>query len=183
MPSPGAETQLPLRTYSIQLQDAYVYEAGIRRDARPSDLQSARFDPTLRAIVIPAGGKRLAIALTGVVTFPFSEAGLLIVECTISGQFVAASRKKKAELEAFARREAVLLLWPYLRGAIGQLAQLTGIQVPPLPIVDVLEMLRAKPSVDPSTYPRQPRGPRAEKARLKSRQHSDVVPSLTAGGE
>jgi preprotein translocase subunit SecB len=136
---------MPYVTYGIQLGGAYLHQARVSRAAPvPEEKRQLTLDVQIHGIDIDRGGKRFAVVLAAVVAVPFRETALLNIECSVAGEFVAEKRTRKATLEAFARREAVLLLWPYLRAMLGQLGSLTGIQVPPLPIVNVLAMLAAR---------------------------------------
>lgn len=143
--SEAPEQRIPLAHYPIQLVAAYLHQATVRRsvleEGKPRDLT---FNAFVRAVGPDRGGKKLAVIIGGRVTAPFGEAALLTISCDVTGEFVAATRRRKADLEAFGNREAILILWPFLRAEIGGLAARTAIPVPPIPMVDVLEMIERR---------------------------------------
>lgn len=140
----------PVSTYPIQLTSAYVYESAVRRlNPRPEE-RAQTMDLGIRAISVARGGTNFTVVLGGAITVPFRDTAMLWIECAVAGEFVAERRTRKAALEAFASREGALILWPYLRAYFGNLGQLTGIGIPPIPIVDVLKMLGAASPVPPA---------------------------------
>jgi hypothetical protein len=64
-----------------------------------------------------------------------------VVTCGIEGQFVSEEPLPDDAFERFREREAFVLLWPYIRAAVGEITRMLGVLVPPLPTVDVRSIL------------------------------------------
>lgn len=144
-----------LPQYSVQLANAYMYEAELKRLGRP---ESAPDQPSLDVSVIghqiDASAHEIHVVIQAKVDFPFQEgAALAQVTCSVLGQFRSHAQLEPLFAEAFAQREAVLLLYPYLRSAVGELARMSFLEFPPLPTIDVLAMIAQGAATETSVPP------------------------------
>lgn len=164
-PVPGTDTpSTPLPTFPIRLADVYLHNALVTRngDAPEAD-RKLTLDPRLMGVDIEPNRRGMNVILAATVTLPYREKALLTVEAAVIGQFLSAKQWKKADLERFGQREAVSLLWPYLRSYVGQLGHMTGLSLPALPTLDVqaLLALAVKPVAPPASAVRKRKSPAA----------------------
>jgi hypothetical protein len=62
----------------------------------------------------------------------------------VQGNYVAETPIEEDEHAAFVQFTPIIQLWPYARGYVSDLGRLLGVNLPPLPVVDV-----ARPSLPP----------------------------------
>ncbi len=156
--SPPSIDALPL--YDVQLRDAYMLDATVsRRPKEESDTDSPALDGSVRAVAIADDRKALDVGVGVNIHFPFNEGQYTLeVDCTINGRFEASDAKPSGYWEAFAYKEAIALIWPYLRSTAGELGRLTGLSVPILPTVDVMGLIGALAGLE--TEPKKKRSAR-----------------------
>lgn len=63
------------------------------------------------------------------------------IRCVVTGYFSYEGEVDPELLARFQHREAMVLLWPYVRAAVGEIGRMMDIELPPLPTLDVLEVL------------------------------------------
>ena len=145
-----------LPNYAVQLIDAYVLEARISRIPGPEG-PAATGPLAETAISEPSftdDRKRLEQVLNGRVSVPYRDGQfMMVIECSILGTFIST---EPIDPKAFTGRETIVVLWPYLRASVGELGRMTGLPVPPLPTLDVLSVINARPLDEPTPDP-QPR--------------------------
>lgn len=143
--APVLPDELPL--YGVQLVDAYLLGSQVsRRSKREGDDEG----PTLEASIGPSqvsdDHKTLDASLGVKVAVPYREAqAYLEIECMLTGRFVSTEERADAFWEAFAGREALAVLWPYVRASVGELGRMTGLRVPLLPTLDVKAIAPSSP--------------------------------------
>jgi hypothetical protein len=170
VPRQAAPTDgLPL--YDVQLRDAYLLDARVERRARTKgDPDAPALDASVRAISPAADRTALDMGLGAKVLVPYNDEQYIIeIDCTINGRFSASGAKPETYWDAFANREGIALLWPYVRSTVGEVGRLTGIPIPILPTLDVLAV------VGP-TSPPEPK-PRARRKRASAKRGGSAVAS------
>jgi hypothetical protein len=60
---------------------------------------------------------------------------------SVQGDFHSAAEIGSEEYSAFAAFTPVALLWPYARAYVDQLYSMLGVQVPPLPTLDAMNIV------------------------------------------
>lgn len=138
--------ELPL--YGVQLVDAYLLEGQVSRRAKTEGEDE---EPTLEASPGPSqisdDGKALDASVAVKVAVPYRDGQFrLQIDCSINGRFVSVDPRASMFWDAFAAREALAVLWPYLRAATAELGRMTGLRVPLLPTLDVKAIVPAEQS-------------------------------------
>ena len=134
-----------LPRYSIQLRDAYLYEATVaRRDARPGDDPAPSLNAGTSLPELQPDSNLFTQLISVAVAVPFNDGkAVLELKCAYNGVFASALDAKltRQEIDLIAERTTTVLLWPYLRAGIGELARMTGVDVPQIPTLDVVRFL------------------------------------------
>lgn len=154
---------LPL--YGVQLVDAYLLQAQVlRRPRREGDEDGPTLEATLAGSEISEDAKTFHVSISANVNTPYREgAYFLQIECTMNGRFESPEPKALGFWESFAGREALAMLWPFVRSNAWELGRMTGLPVPMLPTLDVKAIVppRGSPAPPPqSTAKPRPRRPR-----------------------
>jgi preprotein translocase subunit SecB len=156
-------SQLPL--FPLQLADAYLYQASATRvpvpDAKSGD------EPTAEIFAhswhIQEDDRILVVVIGARVGVTFRDGHVLKVECATAGHFRSADKLTSASVAEFVETSAMLLIYPYLRANVGEVARLTGISVPPLPTLDVAGVAAALRTGRAEQAPRKRRPRRTPK--------------------
>lgn len=122
----------------LQFLESYVYEAHVTRelakDAAPSQ-------PQLRQEVagheLSPDGLHITVLVRVVVTYKYRDTAIATIDCVILGHFVSSTPVKNEAAAEFAGGNAIVILWPYLRAAVAQLAVSMQVPFPPLPMIDI----------------------------------------------
>jgi len=130
----------------VQLVDAYLHEVTIQRQGGLEGPPEPSLFVTQSQVEWLGGSERarFALLLKAEVVWPFNEgraAGNM--STTVAGIFAVAGGMTDDEVVAFAGREGLMLVYPYLRSMVGQLWRLTGIPAPPIPTLDVMRTAAA----------------------------------------
>jgi hypothetical protein len=143
-PPPPGPIDLP--HLPVQLVDSYLYEAKVSRSPQ-SDAEPVTEPTADTAVSEPnySEDRRQVEQLLSVrLAIPYREGGhLLTIECSVLGTFTS---DDPITPDQFTGREALVVLWPYLRAASGELGRMTGLPVPPIPTLDVVNILNARTS-------------------------------------
>ena len=132
--------------FSVQLTEAYVYECSVtRRQRSPEESAEPGRVSGPRAVSREDGQPSFSVLMGAAVQLPFGEDLGFVAEfdVTVLGVFSYAGDLDDDLFRVFPEREAVVILWPYLRAAAGHLGSLTALQLPILPTLDVLRALNA----------------------------------------
>jgi hypothetical protein len=78
------------------------------------------------------------------------------VHCVVIGLFSHGEEVSPSLLRRFQHHEAMVLLWPYLRAAVGEIGHMMDLGLPPLPTLDVLKVLQATEQADEDGSPPTP---------------------------
>ncbi len=130
--------------FSVQLVEAYLYEAQIVRRSRTAvDADEPSLNAGPRSFSHDETNSRLVVLLGAEIKFPFSGDRTAIAEvtCSVFGVFSYSGKPQEQVLQAFPGREGLIILWPYLRAYVAQIAGMTGLHLPPVPTLDVLATL------------------------------------------
>lgn len=74
------------------------------------------------------------------------------LRCSVGGVF-RAEPPDAAVMGRFGVREAVVLIYPYLRASVGQIWRISGTQMPPLPTLDTVILLSVLDALETRTQP------------------------------
>lgn len=133
--------QAPAARFTVQLLQAYVYEVHVtRRERREGDADEPSLNAGPRTFNHSESDRRLVVLLAGQIAFPFSDGlnAVAEIDCSVFGTFSYDGQPTEEQLRAFPQREGTVILWPYLRACVAQIAGMTGLQLPPVPTLDVL---------------------------------------------
>lgn len=134
MTEPGS-VELPI--YPFQFADAYLFDAAVKRV--PNVAEGAGDQPTLQLSAVSAHVQeedRVLVATIGAsVAVPFGSGNRLEIACQTSGHFRSEHAIEPALADSFLPT-AFVLIYPYLRAHVGELARMTALAVPPLPTID-----------------------------------------------
>ena len=157
--------------FSVQLVDSYLYRVSLER-GEATDQEKGK--PTL-AVTLPdqvglsEDGSRFATVLQAQIRFPYNDdRAIAKLTCSVAGVFQSKSPLARDAMQAFAQKEGVLLLYPYLRASVGQIWRMTGLTAPPLPTLDVLSIVASIDKAVEEGRAKQPRKPRRRKAATSS---------------
>jgi preprotein translocase subunit SecB len=149
--------------------DAYLLTAEVLREAidetQPSEPKLDVAVPSLQASHGHEDDQAFTVAVGAAVEFAFRPDARLVLRVTVAGEFYSSEPLDPKFATAFAEREGLVLLWPFLRAQIAQLAALTHISIPILPTLDVRaarfaqEVRGARPA-RPKSLPRPKAKPR-----------------------
>lgn len=131
----AAPVDLPF--YPFQFVDAYLFDATVRRV--PNAAEEADDQPTLHLSAVSAHVQeddRVLVATIGAsVAVPFGSGNRLEIACQTAGHFRSENPIEAATADSFLPT-AFVLIYPYLRAHVGELARMTALVVPPLPTID-----------------------------------------------
>ena len=85
-----------------------------------------------------------------------SRKGILELSCVYSGVFASSGPLSQDEIDSMAERTTTVLLWPYLRAGVAEIARMTGVPIPQIPTLDVAGFLAdsQKMPIQPATRSR-----------------------------
>jgi hypothetical protein len=131
----AGSVELPI--YPFQFVDAYVFDAAVKRV--PNVAEGEGDQPTLQLSAVSAHVQeddRVLVATIGAsVGVPFGSGNRLEIACQTSGHFRSENPIEAATADSFLPT-AFVLIYPYLRAHIGELARMTALAVPTLPTID-----------------------------------------------
>lgn len=158
MPETGDQT-IALPSYDVQLADTYLLEAKLSRGPQIEGESVA--GPTAQATIsLPQyhdENRRAEQVLSVKLSFPYRNGELVLtVECAVIGVFLS---ETAITAEEFSPREAMAVLWPYVRATVGELTRMTGLPVPPIPTLDVVRMMTATSAPPAVARPARRRSP------------------------
>lgn len=133
--------------YEIQLSGVRVWElkaARPKRSTEESGSGAAAVDTGRASDWISDDRTSMRVLWRATVQYPYSPTRVASIECTVEGRFTATAPVPPRAFERFKDREAFVLLWPYLRAAVAQIAAMMEAKVPPLPTVDVRKVVGPK---------------------------------------
>jgi preprotein translocase subunit SecB len=133
-PDDAGSVHLPI--YPLQFVDAYLFDAAVRR---VPNVAGASDEPALHLSAVSAHVQeedRVLVATIGAsVAVPYGSGNRLEIACQTSGHFRSEGSIEAATADSFLPT-AFVLIYPYLRAHIGELARMTALAVPPLPTID-----------------------------------------------
>jgi preprotein translocase subunit SecB len=128
--------------FPIQLRDVYLFELKTSRAETTKDSpKGPTLSPQVRRHELSENGRKLTVWLGATVQLPFRDGeAIATIECVSAGVFTAADALDAGPAQAFAAREGLVLLWPYLRAYIAQASTMMQLPFPPLPTLDVTRL-------------------------------------------
>lgn len=129
----------------VQLVDAYLHEVTLERKGVSESPEPSLFVTQSQVEWIGGSDRtRFAILLQADLVWPFNDGRAVgNLSVTVAGIFAVSDEMTDEAVGAFAGREGLVLVYPYLRSMVGQLWRLTGIPAPPIPTMDVLGTVAA----------------------------------------
>lgn len=141
----GGRQQVPAEdapAYEIQLAGVRVWEvSGTRPVENDPELRDSSVDAARTSDWISDDRTSLRVRWRATVRYPYALTRVIIISCTVEGRFTATAPVPQRAFERFKDREAFVLLWPYLRASVAQVAAMMDAKVPPLPTVDVRKVV------------------------------------------
>lgn len=132
----------PRRTltfHSLQLTSVTAPRVSARlRPTRPGDSDEPMFNVgQVLGVTLAANGEGFRCRVRIGTVVPVLDAEVFECDVTMEGNFVAIDGDPVTLSVArlFAKRQALYLVWPFARAYLDQLAMMTGVAVPPLPLL------------------------------------------------
>jgi hypothetical protein len=137
----------PLRPFDIQLAGATVHEIRTsRRRRKRTDSDKPIIESWLQPHLPPGAEEGLFTVLAGAdVTHAAGPRQMATVRCSVMGYFSYNGPVSDEMMTRFQHVESMVLLWPYLRAAVAEIARMMDSDLPPLPTLDVLKELQREP--------------------------------------
>jgi preprotein translocase subunit SecB len=155
----AADPRLP--QYPVQLVGARLYSAQLaRRGPIETDPEGPGLDFGVRAHSVREDLRGLSVLVGATVTVRLNSEIVASIECAIDGTFNSDVLLTDDFVTEFINGGAKVILWPYLRAAVGEVARMAEVDAPPLPTLDVLNVLEAARE----SQPRLPTAPAARRA-------------------
>ncbi len=162
---PASNEQL----YSIQMETAYLYELHVTREPGTGTPEGPVLEPSVVGHNLSPDGLTLSVLLRAKAGMTFREDVAAIIDCTMLGVFRSTQPIDPAAAAEFSIREGLVLLWPYLRATIADIATRLQLAFPLLPTLDVQQLLQLfKQAVEKAEQT-------ASKPKSRSRRKSTVV--------
>lgn len=131
-----------LGLFRIQLVEVFCAKAEASRVATGKDSGKNEPDPAIQVSYSRLSqaktefGVRLEVALDPAPDEPMRARLKIVVE----GRFRAQDPLEQDDVRLFVDNSSLVLLWPYARGYLAQLSSMLGLQLAPLPTLDVLSI-------------------------------------------
>ena len=151
MIEPLGPSQAP--SFSVQMIDAHLYEASVGRRARtPEEPPEPTLQSGPRAVSRDDTKSQFSVLVGVDIGLPFGDelGAFAEIKFSVLGSFAYTGDLNEELFQVFPGREAVLMLWPYLRAAAAQLAGMTGLPIPVLPTLDVVAALNREVQLAPA---------------------------------
>ena len=135
----AAGTQNP-PLFPIQLEDVYSVSARAeRRDRVDGDSQTAAKGARVSVSFTPLSvdGRRFRCRLDVSLSAPVLDQEIAELTLTVQGNYHSNEPITEEAHSAFVHSTPLVQLWPYARGYLSDLGRLLGVNLPPLPLVDV----------------------------------------------
>jgi len=147
--------------FPIQLREAYLYEANVsRRSRQKGDARKPTLDAQIQGAAPDPRGGAFSVVLGANVTMPFGTPpvpGVATFSCSVIGRFEHPEPLPEDFRERFCQKEALVLLWPYLRASLSELTRMAELPAPPLPTLDVSRIVAAEGALAVHSELRRPR--------------------------
>ena len=155
--------------YSIQMETAYLYELHVTRQPGKGSPEGPHLEPSIVGHNLSPDGLTLSVLLRAKAGMTFREDVAAIIDCTMLGVFRSTHPIDATTAAEFSVREGLVLLWPYLRTTIADIATRLQLPFPALPTLDVQQLLQLfKETVEKA-------GQAANRPKSRSRRKSTAV--------
>lgn len=144
-----ASAPAPPSLFPIQLVE--VHCATVRAQHKNKDEAASTEEAGFRLSLTPLDGARRAFGArldVGITTPSNIEDELADLFVVVQGTFTSENEIDDDLYARFIEFTPVVLLWPYARAYMGQLAMMLGLVIPPLPSLDVLGLGNQKSAAD-----------------------------------
>lgn len=127
----------PLAAHSVQLASVWVAEASSRRRGRQSgDADGPTFTPTaFKRVALTGEGAGFSGDMTISIFVPVLEEDVFEASIRLVAHFGLGRPVTLSVARGFLRRQGLYLLWPFARGYFDQLGSISGLGIPPLPLL------------------------------------------------
>ena len=126
---------------SIQLVDVYLWELHVDREPTPVPQELPTLEPKVVGHDLSDDRRELKVLLQVQVTYQFREEARAVVQLTLIGMFRNEAEFTEDDAKAYADGAAFVLMWPYARAMVAQIAGTMQVAFPPLPTLDVMRTL------------------------------------------
>jgi len=141
----GPEVIENLPTYVIQVSGVRVYEFTARRTPNGPDDPAGPGEPDIRLELlrdwVAPDRKRFRVVYAIHLRHQYNRTQTLNLDCSIEAGFTTTAPIGARRFSTFREREALVLLWPYLRATLSELTRLLEVRLPPLPMLDVRKVV------------------------------------------
>jgi len=141
----GVREPASLSLFPFQLVDVRLHEVRAKRCPIKSEQElEVPFSIELQPVQEDSGSDRFAIGVSFRAELPLSKTQACLISLTLEGLFtslVALSTIKPETADRFKSVDAIVLLWPYVRQYVHDLTTRMRLDFPPLPTLDVRDML------------------------------------------
>ena len=156
----GREVIGPIQFASVYLYDLRATRTALAAGTPPSEPE---FEPSIAHYELSDDNLRLIVILRGIATVQFRETAKATVDASVLGEFKSAAPIDIDAARQFAYKDAMLLLWPYLRAQVANTAVAMQVEFPPVPIISAAGLLqlineRLPPLRSRRGSPKRPRG-------------------------
>ena len=128
------------RLFPIQLEDVYSVSARAeRRDRVEGDGAPEAKGSRVSVSNTPLSedGRRFRCRLEVSLSAPVLDQEVAELTLTVQGNYRSDEPISQEALAAFVQGTPLVQLWPYARGYLSELGRLLGVNLPPLPLIDV----------------------------------------------
>lgn len=140
-PAPSADAP----AFDTQLDNAFVHElSAVRRKVTADDPSGPTVNALSPSAVMSEDREGFSVQWSVRVFAPTDAGEAVEINCTVEGQFSRDVPVDDELFSSFRTRESFILLWPYARSAVGEIARMLALDIPPLPTVDVRRFLRPR---------------------------------------
>lgn len=135
--------QGPKKPFVVQLVDVQVHEIQTkRRRHHRDDGDQPQVDAWLTPLDASENLPAFAVIAGADVTYPIDAKNTAVVRLSVLGLFSAGEAVAPELLIRFQSHDALVLLWPYVRGHVGSVTKMLNLPIAPLPTLDVQEMIQ-----------------------------------------
>lgn len=167
MPPPNERVpQPPPKPFDVQLVGVSVYDIRTRRRRRRrADADRPIVESWLQPHEPVAADEGVFTVLAGAdVRYAVSDQAVTI-HCAVVGLFRHEANVSEQLLARFQHRESLVLLWPYVRAAVGEIGHMMDLGLPPLPTLDVMALIESAEAGAAAQEVNEPARPRRRSAK------------------
>ena len=135
----GAGRESDAFAATVQLANVYLWQARMDRAGLAEPLEGPTLESQVVGHDVSDNGLEIRVLLNVKVTHQFRDGACGVLDVILLGEFVSLGEPFSEDVSSqYARTVATPLMWPYARAIVGQFGQMTQLDFPPLPTLDVL---------------------------------------------